>query len=245
MLRRFSADLHIHTCLSPCSENTMSPKRIVEQAKRLGLDMIGICDHNSTENVAFAQKAGQREGLAVIGGMEVTSREEVHILALFNDDQGLSQMANYVDENLPGINDERAFGEQLVVNEDDEIIGFNQRLLIGATTLSLREIVDRTHFLDGLAIASHIDRERFGIIGQLGFIPEDLELDGLEISPRIPLHKARLEFGKDNSLTMVTFSDAHMLEDIGKSYTCFLIEQASVEEIRKALSGKENRRVVT
>ena len=175
----------------------------------------------------------------------MTSREEVHILALFNDDQGLSQMANYVDENLPGINDERAFGAQLVVNEDDEIIGFNQRLLIGATTLSLREIVDRTHFLDGLAIASHIDRERFGIIGQLGFIPADLELDGLEISPRIPLDKARLEFGKDNNLTMVTFSDAHSLEDIGKSHTCFLIEKASVEEIRKALSGKESRRVVT
>lgn len=207
--------------------------------------MIGICDHNSTENVTCAQKVGQREGLAVIGGMEVTSREEVHILALFNDEQGLSQMADYVYENLPGTNDERAFGAQLVVNEDDEIIGFNQRLLIGATTLSLRQIVDRTHSLDGLAIASHIDREGFGIIGQLGFIPEDLELDGLEISPRIPLGKAKLEFGKDYNLTLVTFSDAHSLEDIGKSHTCFLIKQASIEEIRKALSGKESRRVVT
>ncbi len=244
MLKRFEADLHIHTCLSPCSESGMSPRRIVEQAKLKGLDMIGICDHNSAENVACAKKVGEKEGLTVIGGIEVTSQEEVHILAFFDEDKDLFELADLVYENLPGINDERLFGEQIVVNEDDEVLGFNNRLLIGATVLPLHQIVDRIHSLSGLAIASHIDRESFSIIGQLGFIPDGLELDGLEVSPGLSLEKAQLEFGEAFDFPLVTFSDAHILEDVGKSFTGLLIEGANIKEIRKALSGKDGRKVV-
>ena len=244
MLKCFETDLHIHTCLSPCCETRMSPKRIVEQAKLRGLDMIGICDHNSVENVACAKRVGEREGLAVIGGVEVTSQEEVHILAFFDDDKGLFELANLIYENLPGVNDERVFGQQIVVNEHDEVLGFNKRLLIGATVLPLHQIVDRIHSSGGLAIASHVDRESFGIIGQLGFIPEELELDGLEVSPRLSLKKAQLEFGEAFNLPLVTFSDAHTLEDIGKSFTCLLIEEANIKEVRKALSSEDGRKVV-
>jgi len=244
MLKRFEADLHIHTCLSPCGESRMSPRRIVEQAKLKGLDIIGICDHNSAENVACAKKVGEKEGLAVIGGIEVTSQEEAHILAFFDKDKDLLELANLIYDNLPGVNDERVFGEQIVVNEDDEVLGFNKRLLIGATVLSLHQIVDRIHSLSGLAIASHIDRESFSIIGQLGFIPEGLELDGLEVSSRLSLKEAQLEFGQGLDLPLVTFSDAHTLEDVGKSFTCLLIEEANIKEIRKALFGEDGRRVV-
>ncbi len=244
MLKRFQADLHIHTCLSPCGESGMSPRRIAEQAKLRGLDIIGICDHNSAENVACVKKVGEKEGLTVIGGIEVTSQEEVHILAFFDEDKDLFELANHVYDNLPGVNDERVFGEQIVVNEDDEVLGFNKRLLIGATVLPLHQIVDRIHSLSGLAIASHIDRESFSIIGQLGFIPDGLELDGLEVSPRLSLEKARLEFGRALDLPLVTFSDAHTLEDVGKSFTCFLIEEANIKEIRKALLGDDGRKVV-
>jgi len=209
-----------------------------------GLDIIGICDHNSVENVVCAKKVGEKERLAVIGGIEVTSQEEVHILALFEKDNDLFELANLVYENLPGINDERLFGEQIVVNEDDEVLSFNKRLLIGATVIPLHEIVDRIHSLSGLAIASHIDRESFSIISQLGFIPDGLELDGLEVSPRLSLKKAQLEFGEAFDFPLVTFSDAHSLEDVGKSFTCLLIEEANIEEIRKALSGENGRKVV-
>jgi hypothetical protein len=244
MLKRFEADLHIHTCLSPCGESQMSPRRIVEQAKLRGLDIIGICDHNSVENVVCTKKAGEKEELAVIGGIEVTSQEEVHILALFDEDKDLFELANLIYENLPGVNDERVFGEQLVVNEDDEILSFNKRLLIGATVLPLHQIVDRIHSLSGLAIASHIDRESFSIIGQLGFIPDGLQLDGLEVSPRLSLKKAQLKFGKAFDFPLVTFSDAHTLEDVGKSFTCLLMEKANTKEIRKALLGEDGRKVV-
>jgi len=244
MLRKFEADLHIHTCLSPCCESRMSPRRIVEQAKLKGLDMIGICDHNSAENVVCAKKVGKKEGLAVIGGVEVTSQEEVHILAFFDEDEDLFELADLIYENLPGTNDERVFGEQIVVNEVDEVLGFNNRLLIGATVLPLQQIVERIHSLGGLAIASHVDRESFSIIGQLGFIPDGLELDGLEVSPRLSLEKAQLEFGQALGFPVVTFSDAHTLEDIGKSFTSFLIGAANTKEIRKALFGQDGRRVI-
>ena len=244
MLRKFEADLHIHTCLSPCCESKMSPRRIVEQAKLKGLDMIGICDHNSVENVVCAKKVGKKEGLAVIGGIEVTSQEEVHILAFFDEDEDLFELADLIYENLPGINDERVFGEQIVVNEVDDVLGFNKRLLIGATVLPLQQIVERIHSLGGLVIASHVDRESFSIIGQLGFIPDGLELDGLEVSPRLSLEKAQLEFGQALGLPLVTFSDAHTLEDVGKSFTSFLIGEANTKEIRKALFGQDGRRVM-
>jgi len=244
MLRKFEADLHIHTCLSPCCESRMSPRRIVKRAKLKGLDMLGICDHNSAENVVCAKKVGEREGLAVIGGIEVTSQEEVHILAFFDEDEDLFKLADLIYENLPGTNNERVFGEQIVVNEDDEVLGFNKRLLIGATVLPLQQIVERIHSLGGLVIASHVDRESFSIIGQLGFIPDGLELDGLEVSPRLSLEKAQLEFGQALGFPLVTFSDAHTLEDVGKSFTSFLIGKANTKEIRKALFGQDGRRVM-
>jgi len=246
MLKRFKADLHIHTCLSPCSDSEirMSPKRVVKQAKLRGLDIIGICDHNSAENVACAKKVGEKEGLAVIGGIEVTSQEEAHVLAFFDEDKDLFELANLIYENLPGINDERIFGEQIVVNEDDEVLSFNNRFLIGATMLPLHQVVDRIHSLNGLAMAAHIDRESFSIIGQLGFIPEGLELDALEVSPRLSLSKAQVVFGEAFGFPVVTSSDAHTLEDIGKSYTYLLMEKVDVKEIQKALFNEGGRKVV-
>ena len=244
MLNRFKADLHIHTCLSPCCESTMSPRKIVEQAKLRGLDIIGICDHNSVENVGYVKRAGEKEGLTVIGGIEITTQEEVHILAHFDEDENLFELADYLYENLPGTNDEVFFGKQMVVNEHDEVLSLNTRLLIGATVLPIHHIVDKIHALGGLAIASHIDREGFSIIGQLGYIPDHLELDGLEVSSRLSLNEAKIQFGETYDLPFVTSSDAHSLEDIGRSYTCLSMAGANTKEIRKALFGEDGRKVV-
>ena len=229
--------MHLHTCLSPCADSRMQATAIVERAKKAGLDMIAICDHNSAENVAALAKAGARAGLAVIGGMEVTSSEEVHILALFDTEADLMYMQDMVYENLPGENSEEAFGSQIVVDEWDNIVGKNRRLLIGATTLTVEQIVDSIHRWAGLAIASHVDRERFSLIGQLGFIPKGLELDALEVSA--PSSVIR-EYG----YPVVTSSDAHFLDDIGRRSTCFMIETASLGEIKKALRRELGRRIV-
>jgi hypothetical protein len=216
----------------------MQPTAIIEQAKKVGLDMIGICDHNSAENVSAVVKAGVREGLPVIPGIEITSCEEVHILGLFNTEQDLMHLQDMVYDNLSGENYEQAFGPQTVIDEWDRVLGTNHRLLIGATTLTVEKIVKAIHERSGVAIASHIDRERFSLIGQLGFIPKGLELDALEVSS-----PSSLKQGYD--YPVVTFSDAHFLEDIGKSYTCFMMEDTSVQEIGKALRCELGRMVVS
>jgi len=181
-MRKVRADLHLHTCLSPCADDLMQTTAIIEQAKKAGLDMIGICDHNSGENVRAMMKAGERQSLAVIPGVEVTSREEVHILGLFSAEQDLMCLQDIIYENLPGQNDEEAFGPQLVIDEYGNVVGQNSRLLIGATTLTLEQVIDAIHQFAGLAIASHVDRQRFSLIGQLGFIPNGLKLDAVEVS---------------------------------------------------------------
>ena len=238
MMDKVRADLHVHTCLSPCGDDQMRATAIVEQAGRAGLDMIGICDHNSAENASAVMSAGARTGLPVIPGMEVTSREEVHILGLFRATEGLMDLQEVVYENLPGENDQDVFGSQLVIDDRDCVVGTNNKLLIGATTLAVEQVVGAIHQFGGLAIASHIDRERFGIIGQLGFIPEGLGLDAVEVA------SASLSEW-DYAYPVVASSDAHYLKDVGRNSTCFLVAETSFDEIARALNFEGGRRIIT
>ena len=175
----FTLDTHMHTCLSPCGDLDMHPTAIVATAVQAGLDGVVVCDHNSAENLAAVQRAGQRVGLAVLAGIEIASAEEVHIVALLPDVDAAQILQRRVYDALPGKNDEGAFGMQVVAGEDGEVLGFNQRLLIGATTMSLEEVVAAIHAAGGVAVAAHVDREGFGILGQLGMIPPGLALDAL------------------------------------------------------------------
>ena len=204
------------------------------------LDFVGICDHNSAENVRAAKKAGEAERVSVIGGMEVTSSEEVHILALFDEDRQLRSLQEIIYKNLYGTNDKRLYGDQLVVNEKDEVIRYSRKLLIGATTIPVHQVVELIHKHNGLAIASHIDREGFSIIGQLGFIPEDLPLDAVEITGSS--HVATACLAED--FPTVVSSDAHFIEDVGKRRTCFLMEDITVKELRRSFRREAGRRVI-
>lgn len=242
MLRPFKADLHIHTCLSPCTELDMSPKGILTSAKKKGIDIIGICDHNSTENSLAVMNAARKTHIKVIPGMEVTSQEEVHVLALFDKVEDALKLQELVYENLPGENDEKAFGRQVIVNENEEVEGFNNKLLIGATTIPLEEVIRLIHSFGGISIASHIDREAFSIVGQLGFIPENLALDALEISPRMTFKEAIKTYPYDYPITCS--SDAHYPDDVGKGHTSFLLEEGSLAEIKKALKNEDGRKLI-
>jgi predicted metal-dependent phosphoesterase TrpH len=220
----------------------MSPKGILTAAKKKGIDILGICDHNSSENSLAIMKAAKKTPIHILPGMEVTSEEEVHVLALFDDIADALKLQEHVYLNLPGKNDEETFGMQVLVNHKEEVLGFNEKLLIGATTIPLHEVVRLIHDLDGLAIASHINREAFSIIGQLGFIPDNLGLDALEISPSITIEEAKQKFPYDYPITCS--SDAHYPDDIGKSYTSFLLQECTVKEIKKALKNEEERKLI-
>ena len=244
MLKRFKADLHIHSCLSPCSDWSMSPKKIVQQSLEVGLDLIALCDHNSAENTGATMREGNRQGVKVLPGMEICSKEEVHILALFDELEPALEMQAYVYANLPGENNTEVFGFQVIANEQDEVIGENPRLLIGATRLGLHDIVKQTHALGGINISCHVDRPAYGIINQLGFIPEDLNLDGLEVSARIKLAEAAQTIPGIGNFPCVTASDAHYPNDIGKVCTVFQLAEPTLAEIRLALAKKNGRRIL-
>jgi PHP family Zn ribbon phosphoesterase len=242
MVRPFKADLHIHTCLSPCTEPDMSPHIILKAAKKKEIDIIGICDHNSSENSRAVMNAARKMNIIVFPGMEVTSQEEVHVLALFDDIESALKLQEHVYANLPGENDEEAFGMQVIVNEKEEVLGLSNKLLIGATTIPLEKIIKIIHSLNGIAIASHIDRESFSLISQLGFIPDNLELDALEISPAITPQEARKRYSENYPITCS--SDAHYPDDIGKAFTSFLLEDGTLAEVKKALKNEDGRKLI-
>lgn len=243
MLKNFKADLHIHSCLSPCSDWDMSPKKIVQKSLEMRLDLIAICDHNTAENLSATLREGKRQGIAVLPGMEICSREEVHLVTLFKKIEDSLKMQEYVYAHLPGKNQPEVFGHQVIADEHDQVLGENPRLLIGATQLSLVEIVKKVHQLAGICISSHVDRPSYSLIGQLGFIPPDLHLDAVEVSYRVPLDRALTQVPGIKGYPCVTSSDAHFLHDIGKVWTEFVLAAPTVEEIRMALTGTDGRTI--
>jgi hypothetical protein len=222
----------------------MHPAALVDAAVRAGLDSVAVCDHNSAENAGAVHRAGFSAGLSVIPGMEITSSEEVHILGLLPDLEAAMALQSKVYKSLPGRNDENTFGMQVIANEFAEVLGFNEHLLAGATTLNVDSVVAAIHGVDGIAVASHVDREGFGIIGQLGFIPPGLALDAIEVSHRMPLPLARAKFAPNGEYSILCASDAHEPKDIARAATFVLMEAATLSELRRALAGEGGRAIL-
>lgn len=241
--RCLSADLHVHTCLSPCSELEMSPREIVRTAVERGLDAVAITDHNSAENVDAVVRAAASSPLVVIPGMEITSMEEVHVLAFFPTVGQAQRVQQIMYAGLGSTSREEYVQEQVLANEHDEVEGFCDRLLVGSSLLSLERVVRLIHEEGGLAVAAHIDRQAYGILGVLGFIPPRLVFDALEVSPRIPLAKATQVFPAYAHLPFTTGSDAHRLQDLGSATTPLWARDRSLEEVWMALRQEAGRRI--
>jgi PHP family Zn ribbon phosphoesterase len=244
MMQTYHADLHVHTCLSPCADLEMAPHAILDTAVERGLDIVGICDHNAAANVPAAVRAAKSRPVTVIPGLEITTREEVHLLGLFETVEAALDMETFVQDHLEGENDPEVFGPQVVVDEEGEPVELCPHLLIGATDLSVEEVVEAIHGRGGCAIAAHVDRERFSLLGQLGFIPPKLDLDGLEHSPLTSQADARERFGDNGRWEVVCDSDAHRLSEIGTGSTVLTLGAPTASEIRRALRRQEGRAVV-
>ncbi len=235
----YRSDFHLHTCLSPCGDLSMSPRAIVREAIRKNLNIIAVSDHNTAGNVRAVQMAALGTDLVVLPGMEIASREEVHILAIFPDVETAELIQEQIYDVLDESGDENYIQDQVLANGDDEVEGFCSKILLSATPFSVRKVVEMIHGVKGLAIAAHIDRQAFGIIGQLGFIPPRVTFDALEISWRLPLEEGIKRYPQYAGYTFVTNSDAHYIEDIGKVCTHYYLNEPTFEEIANAL-GKSH-----
>ena len=244
MLKVFNCDLHVHTCLSPCAELDMHPMALVQQAIEEKLDMIAICDHNSSANVQYVIKAAASSKLEILPGMEITTSEEVHLLAIFDSLPKLTLMQNIIDQHLTGVNDEKRFGVQAIVNENGEVEGINNQLLIGATDLSLDTLIGYIHQFEGLAIAAHIDRESFSVLSQLGFIDDHADFDALEITPLTGFDQAKIKYSELSKYSFIVSSDSHYIKDIGSAFTRMLLSEPTFSELKMALKKQNGRYVM-
>lgn len=244
-MRIYRADLHIHTLLSPCGDLEMSPANIIEQAKIMGLDIIGIADHNTTRQAELVQELGEENGIMVLMGAEVNTKEEVHCLTFFDSIENLKKFQVYLDAHLTTMkNDPLKFGDQIVVDRDENIVYTEDKILFQAINQSIEEVERKCHELNGLFILSHVDRPKNSIYSQLGFIPEDLAIDAVEISKA---YDPKLFIRKHNELErfkILRSSDAHYLNDIGIRYTEFYISEKSFKEISLALKESLGRKVL-
>ena len=251
-MRRMRADLHIHTALSPCAAPEMTPAAIVRTAAARGLEMIAVCDHNSADNAAATQQAASHmmadtaaprgRGMTVLAGIEVSTREEVHVLGLFPDARAALEVSQNVRETLPELRDPpRWMGEQRRLDAEGRVLSTETKLLAAASSLSLAKVVALIHAHAGLAIAAHVDRPSFSVVSQLGSVPTDVPWDALEVSAAA-LSDGRWRTFGNLGLPLVASSDSHCLDEIGSVFCSLVVQAVSFDELRLALTGQQRRR---
>lgn len=210
---RFYYDLHIHSDLSPCGNTEMTPNNIVNMASIKGLNIISVTDHNSIRNYPAIKSVGDKLGIEVIPGIEVTTKEEVHVLCYFRKCSDAFNFGELIYESLPDIkNIPRIFGEQNIYNSEDEVIGKLDKLLINATSYTIDEIFDLAKKNNGISVPAHINKKSNSILGVLGFIPIKLNMDFIEVFQKSSINEKLIK-----NYIILKNSDAHQLVDISES----------------------------
>ncbi|MHB8134215.1 MAG: PHP domain-containing protein [Anaerolineaceae bacterium] len=237
----YRSDLHVHTVLSPCAEIEMIPPLIVEEALAKEIQLIAITDHNATYNISAVQKASEKTGLIVLPGMEIQTKEEVHVLCLFDTLEQINEFQKIVSKNLPNLkNKESYFGYQLIVNELGDLVRTEDQLLLTSTFLSIDEIWRTVENLSGLIIPAHVNRKANGLLEILGFVPNEISIKALEVSRHITPDKAKETFPQIKKYPIIQNGDVHRLNEfLGSTY--FFVESPTISEIKLALSGTDGR----
>lgn len=231
----YRADLHIHTCLSPCGSLEMSPAVIVETAVARGLDIIAITDHNTTLQCPEIQKLGAEAGLTVLAGAEVCTREEAHCLALFGNDEARMAFQHYLEKHLPPVpNDPERFGDQVWVNRNDEIMGEYPYLLLSALDQNVNQVAAYVKTLGGLFVAAHVERPSFSLISQLGFIDPAWPLDAIEYTDASRFARLKSQHTYLSAYTSYSSSDAHYPQQIGSAPSILKASAPSFDNLKMA-----------
>jgi PHP family Zn ribbon phosphoesterase len=219
---KIAADLHIHSTLSPCSSLEMSPAAIIRRARELNLDAIAVTDHNSMANCCYTAEIGKKNNVRVFFGMEAQTREDVHILCLFQNRNQAEQFNDRIYALLPDVkNNPDFFGDQVVVDEQDNIIRHEEKLLLNALDASIPELIELVQRHQGFVIPAHVESAPFGLLVNLGLIPGELDGSLLEISCATSRETVLKTYPDLARFPLLSNSDAHFLKDIGRAYTVF------------------------
>ncbi len=231
----YFADLHIHSCLSPCGDDDMTPANVCGMARLKGLDVIAITDHNSARNLPAAQRLCDAYGLLLLPGLEITTREEVHLLGYFETVEAALDFSEALREHLPPRrNNPRFFGRQLVMNEEDEVVDEEEALLIGATDLPLREAAGMVRAFGGAAVPAHINRGANGLLVNLGMMPEEPFYPTVEVARHLPCDESAVR-GRH----VLHSSDAHYLGDIQEREHALSLRESSTAELLRWMLSRQ------
>lgn len=208
-------DLHIHSCLSPCGDNEMTPYNLVNMAKICGCDIIALTDHNTCLNCESAMKAGEDAGLTVVPGMELCTSEEIHCICLFPELKNALSFSDYVKSTLPPVkNREKIFGNQYIMDEKDNILSSFELLLTTASGISIESLDGLMKNYGGLWYPAHIDRSSYSIISSLGDFSEGLETKCFELTYEADEAFYRDKYPETKGRKLLRSSDAHYLENL-------------------------------
>ncbi|MGN0548562.1 MAG: PHP domain-containing protein [Acutalibacteraceae bacterium] len=208
-------DFHLHSCLSPCGDNDMTPYNLVNMAKILGLDIIALTDHNSAQNCRAAMTVGESVGLTVVPGMELCTSEEVHVVCLFNEVKSAEAFSDYVLSTVPPVkNRPEIFGDQLVMNDGDDIVGTQELLLTTASGISIENAVETVGQYGGVCYPAHIDRSSYSVISNLGMITDEMNFAAVEMTENADQNEYRSKYPIIKDMPVFVSSDAHYLENM-------------------------------
>ena len=221
-------DFHIHSGLSPCAMKDMTPNNILNMALIKELNGVAITDHNSVENLKSFYRLAKNKDIGFLPGVEITTREEIHVLIFFEDLTPVEYIREVLQNNLPDIQNRiEIFGNQFIYDMDDRIIAEETKLLTNATKLSFEKTIELTKEIDGVLIPAHVDRKSFSVLSNLGFIPPEFKGKFLEISNGITKEAFYKTQPDTKKYQLLQNSDAHQLTAIlereGANY--FKIEQ--------------------
>lgn len=235
-----SYDFHIHSCLSPCGDDDMTPGNIVGMASLLGLDAVALTDHNSAKNCPAFLKMAEQFHLIAIPGMELTTAEEVHVLCYFENLEDALAFDRYVEERiLPIPNNPQYFGNQILIGEDDEPCGTFDTLLISATSISFDQAYDLIRSFNGIMVPAHLDKSSTSLLSNLGMIPVDSRFRIAELRNPGLYDQLKADHPYLEKCHILSSSDAHRLDALKEPQNYIHAEERSAEGIFAALRKYE------
>ncbi|MCD5411103.1 MAG: PHP domain-containing protein [Clostridiales bacterium] len=236
---KLAVDLHIHSGLSPCADISMTPNNIVNMASLKKLDIIAITDHNSTKNLRTTWEVARETDIIFVPGVELTTKEEVHVVCLFDSLEKAECFQKILDKNIISIkNRADVFGQQHIYNIDDEIVDEYELMLMNATELSLENAIMEVKELNGVLIPAHIDRNSFSILSNLGFISLKLEISTVEISSNCNYHELEKNHPYLKKYRKIVNSDAHVLGDILERTSFIEVEKRNAKSVLEKLKKR-------